>query len=125
MAWLSVNPDKQSLTDLFRIFESSPHDPLHVVATLDGHHVDFKSLSTLVGECYIDTFVVSFCPRRVFLLAHKQKQNSSILCLPTEASSWLNNYVLEPIKAIIRRDIHHPQELKLIVMQLHLGNISH
>ena len=39
MAWLSVIPDKQSLTDpeikyLFRIFESSPHDPQHVVATL-------------------------------------------------------------------------------------------
>lgn len=44
MVGLSVNPDKQFLTDpeikyLFRIFESSPHDPLHVVATLDGHHV--------------------------------------------------------------------------------------
>ena len=52
MVGLSVNPDKQFLTDpeikyLFRIFKSSPHDPLHVVATLDGHHVDFKSLSTL------------------------------------------------------------------------------
>ena len=54
MAWLSVNPDKQFLTDPeikhpFRIFKSSPHDPLHVVATLDGHHVDFKSFSTLHG----------------------------------------------------------------------------
>ena len=52
MAWLSVNPDKQSLRDpeikdLSRIFQSSPHDPLYVVASLDGHHVDFKSLSTL------------------------------------------------------------------------------
>ena len=130
MAWLSVNPDKQSLTDpeinyLVRIFESSPHDPLHVVATLDGHHVDFKSLSTLVGERYIDNFVINFCLRKTFLLEHKQKQNSSILCLPTEAFSWLNNYVLEPIKAIVRKDIHHPQELKLIVMPLHMGNISH
>ena len=48
MAWLSVNPGKQSLSDpeinsLSRIFESSPHDPLYVVASLDGHHVDFKS----------------------------------------------------------------------------------
>ena len=130
MAWLSVNPNKQSLTDpeiqyLFRIFESSPHDPQHVVATLDGHHVDFKSLSTLVGERYIDNFIINYCLRKTFLLEHKQKQKSSILCLPTEAFSWLNNNVLEPIKAIIRKDIHHPQDLKLIVMPLHMGNISH
>ena len=48
-----------------------------------------------------------------------------MLHLCTEAFSWLNNYVLEPIIAIVRKDIHHPQELILIVMPLHMGNISH
>ena len=130
MAWLSVNPDKQSLSNpeikyLSRIFESSPHDPLYVVASLDGHHVHFKSLSTLVGERHIDNFIINYCLRKTFLLEHKQKQKNSILCLPTEAFSWLNNYVLEPIKAIVRKDLHHPQDLKLIVMPLHMGDISH
>ena len=79
MAWLSANPDKQSLSDpeinyLSRIFESSPHDPLYVVASLDGHHVDFKSLSTLVGERYIDNFIINYCLRKTFVLEHKQKQ---------------------------------------------------
>ena len=130
MAWLNVNPDKQSLSYpeikyLSRIFESSPHDPLYVVASLDRYHVDFKSLSTLVGERYIDNFIINYCLRKTFLLEHKQKQKHSILCLPTEAFSWLNNYVLEPIKAIVGKDLHHPQELRLIVMPLNLGDISH
>ena len=33
--------------------------------------------------------------------------------------------MLEPVKAIIRKDIRHPQDLKLTVMPLPMGNISH
>lgn len=129
MAWLSFNPDKDILKDseikfFCNFFKGSPHDPLHVVVSLDGLHVDFKSLSTLVGERYIDNFIINYCTRKTLLLKHQQKQNSSVLCLPTEALSWLDNQVLEPIKTI-RKDLQHPQELKLILMPLHMESVSH
>ena len=41
------------------ISPSSPHNPLYIVASLDGHHVDFKSFLTLVGEHYIDNFIIN------------------------------------------------------------------
>ena len=123
MAWLSFNQDNHTLADseiknLHSFFKSSPHDPLHIVASLDGIYVDLKSLSTLVGEHFIDNFVINYCLRKTLHL--KQKRNNSILCLPTEALLWLENQVLEPIKTIVIKDIHRPQELKFILMPLHM-----
>lgn len=128
MAWLSLNPDKNTLRDseikyLCNIFEQSPHDPLRVIVSLDGHHVDFKSLSTLVGERYIDNFIINYCLKKT--LQSKQIQEDSILCLPTEALSWLDNQVLEPVKTVIRKDLHQPHELKLILLPVHMANIPH
>lgn len=87
MAWLSANPSVLSLTDteikrIRKFFQSSPHDPNRVVASLGGHNVDFKSLSTLIGERYIDNFVINYFLKKTFLF--KSKQRSSILCLPSE-----------------------------------------
>ena len=131
MAWLHFNPDKFSLGEteikyLCTFFESSPHDPLRVVTSLDGVNVDFKSVSTLVGERYIDNFIIDYCLKKSLINSQKQtKSTSSILCLPAEALSWLENQDLDPIKTVIQKDLHHPNELKLILMPVHMEDKHH
>ena len=127
MAWLNFNPDKHTIGApeikyLCSFFESSLHDPKHVVASLDGLFVDFKSLSTLVGQRYIDNFVINYCLRKTLL---SKQQKNSILCLPTEALTWLDNQVLEPIKNSISKELHHSHDVKLILMPLHMQNKRH
>lgn len=131
MKWLHFNPDKLSLGEteikyLCSFFESSPHDPLRVVTSLDGINVDFKSVSTLVGERYIDNFIIDYCLKKSLINSQKQtKSTSSILCLPAEALSWLENQDLDPIKTVIQKDLHHPSELKLILMPVHMEDKHH
>ena len=130
MAWLHFNPDKYTLREteikfLCSYFESSHHDPLHVVASLDGICVDFKSLSTLVGECYIENFIINYCLKKSLINKQKQTKSCSVLCLPSGALSWLENQDLDPIKTIIQKDLHHPTGLKLILMPLHMPNKHH
>lgn len=64
MAWLSFTPSALSLAYpeikcIRKFLQSSPHDPNRTVASLDGF-VDFKSLSTLVGERFINNFCHQF-----------------------------------------------------------------
>ena len=92
-----------------------------MVASLAGINNDFKSLSTLVGERYIDNFVINFCPKKAIL----SKQTKSVLCLPSEALVWLDNHNMEPIQNIFRNDLHHPNEMKLIVMPVHMEAKQH
>ena len=131
MAWLHFNPDKFSLGEteikyLCTFFESSPHDPLRVVTSLDGINVDFKSVSILVGERYIDNFIIDYCLKTSLISSQKQtKSTSSILCLPAEALPWLENQDLDPIKTVIQKDLHHPNELKLILMPVHMEDKHH
>ena len=92
MAWLSLNQDKHTPKDseiknLCSFFKSSSHDLLHIAASLDGIRVDFKSLLTLVGEPYIDNFVINHCLRKTLQL--KQKQIDSIpVCLLKPRYGW-------------------------------------
>ena len=81
MTWLHVNTDKPTPRDteikyLFSFFESSPHDPPCVITSFDRIRVDFKSLSTLVGEHYIDNFIIDYCLKKT--LFHKQKQTKEL-----------------------------------------------
>ena len=126
ISWLRFNPGTHSLTDaeinfLCSFFKTSPHDPQRVVASLAGINVDFKSLSTLVGEPYIDNFVINFCLKKAIL----SKQTNSVLCLPSEALVWLDNHNMEPIQNIIRNELRHPNEMKLIVMPVHMEAKQH
>ena len=121
MAWLHFNPVKYTFREteikfLCSFFENSPHDPLRVVASLEDIRVDFKSLSTLVGERYIDNFIINYCLKKSLIDKQKRTKSCSLLCLPAEALSWLNNQDFDPIKSIIQKDLHHPTELKLILM---------
>ena len=130
MAWLHFNPDKYTLREteikfLCSYFESSHHDPLHVVGSLDGICVDFKSFSTLVGERYIDNVIINYCLKKSLINKQKQTKSCSILCLPPEALSWLKNQDLDPIKTIIQKELHHPTELKFILMPLHMPDKHH
>lgn len=61
--YLQYHDDEQ----LVCFFKTSPHDPQHVTASLDGINVDFKYLLTLVGERYIDNFVINFCLKKAIL----------------------------------------------------------
>ena len=76
-----------------------------------------------MGERHIDNFVINYCLRHSWL--SKQKQNNVILCLPTETLSWLDNEVLQPIKTTVRKDLHQPHKLRLILLPGHMEHIPH
>ena len=97
----------------------------HVLSLLDGIHVDFKSLSTLVGERYIDNFIIDYCLKKTLIDKQKQTKSYSTICLPAQALTWLHNQVLDPIKTIIQKDLYHPNELKRILMPLHMKDKKH
>lgn len=130
MSWLVSSPDRRSLDDseimrLRNFLQNSPHDPQRVVASCDGQNVDFKSISTLVGERYIDNFAINYCLKKTLILKNKGQQRSSILCLPSAAFIWLENGLVQPIKTIIMKDLKHPENLKFVLMPLHFPTIRH
>lgn len=83
ISWLRFKPGTHSHTNCENNFvcsfsKTSPHDPQRVVASLAGINNDFKSLSTLVGERYIDNFVFSLVrqPQHGAHTKHIQKRPS-------------------------------------------------
>ena len=92
-----------------------------MIASLAGINVDFKTLSKLVVEQYIDNFVINFCLKKAILL----KQTNSVLYLPSEALVCLENNNMEPKQNIIRNDLPHQNEMKFILMPVHMEAKQH
>ena len=130
MSWLRSNPGNLCLgeadvTRLHEFFQTSPHNPKRVVTSLDGLNVDFKSISTLAKERYVDNFVINYCLKMILILTNAEWQKSTILCLPSEAFLWLANENLDPVKNIIMKEVRNPEHLKFVLMPLHFSIASH
>jgi len=111
--------DEKDIEQLRDVFQSSLFDPMRVIVSLDSISIDFKSLSTLVGERYIDNFVINYCLRKTWNEASIDRQKA-VICLPNEAFQWLQSDIIDPIEDIFRRDINAPQCLELIVIPLYM-----
>lgn len=47
------------------------------------------------------------------------------MCLPSETFPWIESGNIEPIKAIVEKDLVYPEHLKFVLMPLHFPILQH
>ncbi|KAK3734790.1 hypothetical protein QZH41_020537 [Actinostola sp. cb2023] len=126
MSWLTPHKgspsqvfDKKDIEKLCHIFKCSPLEPMRTIASLDGINIDFKSLSTLIGERCIDNFVINYSLRKTWTLESSLRQ-TKVVYLPNEVIYWLQCKAVQSIEDILRRDVQDPKCLENVVIPLYM-----
>lgn len=76
MVWFSVNFSVFFFIDIEikrirKFFQSSSYDLNRVVVLFGGYNVDFKFFLILIGERYIDNFVINYFLKKMFFFKSK------------------------------------------------------
>lgn len=76
MVWFSVNFSVFFFIDIEikrirKFFQSSSYDLNRVVVLFGGYNVDFKFFLILIGEYYIDNFVINYFLKKMFFFKSK------------------------------------------------------
>ena len=122
--WLNENPDRLSVAEICAIKEILwNHGENTTVLRAGGKSFDVASFSTLVGERYLDNFVIDVC---ILSFLQDFQGKSKALYLPSEAHTWLSTkdsqFIHRKLLGVLSTS--KVKELDLLLCPLHM-NQSH
>ena len=94
MAWLQRQCSGHSVEDITLVeqfLKKSPLNNSNVIVLQEDLFVDFKSVTSLIGERWVDNFVINFFLKKFIAFDCEQHKEKVIASLPTEAFNWIES----------------------------------
>ena len=86
----------------------------------DDLFVDFKSVTSLVGERWIDNFVINFFLHKFIAVDSEQQKVKTIASLPSEAFHWIENKQSN-VESMLRANVDNAHHIQFLLLPIHMS----
>ena len=83
--------------------------------------VDFKSATSLIGERWVDNFVINFFLHKFIEMNVEQQKMKTISTLPSEAFNWIQNRD-GIIHSMLKVNVDSAHNLQFLLVPIHMAN---